>query len=56
MRSDEAVGDEKWIVSFRACRRDAELKDHYGRREGRLNSARKWMQIGPWVSTDPEAP
>lgn len=37
MRFGEAVGDERWIVSFRACRRNAQLKENYGRRERRLN-------------------
>jgi hypothetical protein len=45
MRSGEAVGGGKWIVSFGACRRDVELKDNYRRKEERLNFVRQWMQI-----------
>ena len=52
MRSGEAVGDEKWLVSFGALQEGCGIEKKYCRRERRLNFDRQRMQIGSVVSSE----
>ena len=44
MRDGEVVGDQKWIVSFRAWQEGCRIEKKYGRKEAWLNFDKQCMQ------------
>lgn len=54
MRYGEVVGDQKWIVSFRAWQEGCRIEKKYGRKEAWLNFDNQCMQTVPLVSSELE--